>query len=457
MTWLLNSIYLVLLLCATPWLLWRRVTQGRYRRGWSKKFFGKLPEIGKSPTEEGQGGKTLWFHAVSVGELQVIRPLVERAERQMPEARLLITTSTDAGYELALKLYSKHVVSYAPMDFSWAISRALARTQPDMIILAELELWPNWISLAARRGIPVVVINGRLSQRSLEGYKRLGGFVTSVVRKLAWVGAQSATYRERFLELGLSQDRVDVTGNIKFDGANFDREAVQVQQRALELHLDRASIDIASSDSNSGRPIVWLCGSTQAPEEQLCLDTFQKLAGSYPHLKLILVPRHPERFEEVARLIEQTGLPWLRRSAMAAGRQQTGKQPIGEGVDPSWRIFLADSVGELRWWWGLADLGFVGGSFGSRGGQNMIEPCAVRVATCFGPNTKNFRDVVQILLESQGAMELSTPEELGPWVIRMIENPDIREEYASRGQGTALAHRGATERTWQKLAQLLRR
>jgi len=220
---------------------------------------------------------------VSVGELQVIRTLVERAERQMPDARLLITTATDAGYELALKLYSKHVVSYAPMDFSWAFSRALARTQPDMIILAELELWPNWISLAARRGIPVVVINGRLSQRSLEGYRRLGGFVTSVVRKLAWVGAQSTTYRDRFLELGLSRDRVDVTGNIKFDGANYDRESVQVQQRALELHLDRASDALASSDGGSGRPIVWLCGSTQAPEEQLCLDTFYKLAGSYPN------------------------------------------------------------------------------------------------------------------------------------------------------------------------------
>lgn len=452
MTWLLNFIYLCLLLCATPWLLWRRVTQGRYRSGWSKKFFGNLPEISKSPTPEGQGGKTLWFHAVSVGELQVIRPLVERAEGQMPDARLLITTATDAGYELAVKLYSKHVVSYAPMDFSWAISRALARTQPDMIILAELELWPNWISMAARRGIPVVVINGRLSQRSLEGYRRLGGFVTSVVRKLAWVGAQSSTYRDRFLQLGLSRDRVDITGNIKFDGANYDREAVQVQQRALELHLDRASDALASSDGGSGRPIVWLCGSTQAPEEQLCLDAFQKLAGSYPNLKLILVPRHPERFEEVASLIEQTGLPWVRRSAMTTGWQQ-----IRDGVDPSWRIFLADSVGELRWWWGLADLGFVGGSFGSRGGQNMIEPCAVRVATCFGPNTKNFRDVVQILLESQGAMELSTPEELGPWVIRMIENSDIREGYAARGQNTALSHRGAKERTWHKLEQLLRR
>jgi 3-deoxy-D-manno-octulosonic-acid transferase len=452
MTWLLNFIYLVLLLCATPWLLWRGVTQGRYKRGWSKKFFGNLPEISKSQTAEGQGGKVLWFHAVSVGELQVIRPLVERAERQMPDARLLITTATDAGYALAVKLYSKHVVSYAPMDFSWAVSRALARTQPDMIILAELELWPNWISLAARREIPVVVINGRLSERSLKGYQRLGGFVTSVVRKLAWIGAQSSTYRDRFLELGTSQDRVDITGNIKFDGANYDRETQQVRQRAMELHIDRGANAEGSSDGSSGRPIVWLCGSTQAPEEQLCLDTFQKLAGVYPHLKLILVPRHPERFEEVARLIEQTGLPWLRRSAMRVGQEQ-----IREGVDPGWRIFLADSVGELRWWWGLADLGFVGGSFGSRGGQNMIEPCAVRVTTCFGPNTKNFRDVVQILLESQGAMELARPEELGAWVIRMVENPDIREEYAVRGQNTALSHRGATERTWQRIEQLLSR
>jgi 3-deoxy-D-manno-octulosonic-acid transferase len=169
-----------------------------------------------------------------------------------------------------------------------------------------------------------------------------------------------------------------------------------------------------------------------------------KLADRFPSLKLILVPRHPERFEEVARLIQQTGLPSLRRSLMQDGQ-----------VTSHWRIFLADSVGELRWWWGLADVGFVGGSFGSRGGQNMIEPCAVRVATCFGPNTKNFADVVQILLEANGAVALSEPQQLLEWITAVIENNAMRDDLAYQGQQVAMSHRGATERTWKRLVQLL--
>lgn len=438
MTWFLNLLYVLLLLLFSPWMLWRRVTQGRYQHGWNSKLLGILPRIPRDAES-----KTLWFHAVSVGELQVIRPLVERAESELPLAKILVTTSTDAGFALACKLYNKHAVSYAPMDFTWAISNALSRIQPDLIILAELELWPNWIRLASRRKIPIAVINGRLSQRSLTGYLRLHKLVQSIVSQITWIGAQSTTYRDRFVELGVPSNKVEVTGNIKFDGANYDRMHPEVIRRCCELALHSEILN-SSNQQPQDNPLVWLCGSTQAPEEQLCLDAFMILADRFPSLKLILVPRHPERFEEVARLIQQTGLPSLRRSLMQDGQ-----------VTSPWRIFLADSVGELRWWWGLADIGFVGGSFGSRGGQNMIEPCAVRVATCFGPNTKNFADVVQILLEANGAVSLSKPQQLLEWVTAVIENNTMRVDLANRGQQTAMSHRGATNRTWNRLVQLL--
>lgn len=437
MTWFLNLLYALLLLLFSPWILWRRVTQGRYRHGWSSKLFGKLPTI-QCDSEN----KTLWFHAVSVGELQVIRPLVERAERELPLSKIIVTTATDAGYALACKLYGKHSVSYAPMDFSWAISNALSRVRPDLIILAELELWPNWIRLATRRKIPIAVINGRLSQRSLAGYRRLHKFISSIVSKITWVGAQNKTYRDRFVNLGIPSTQVEITGNIKFDGANYDRGHPEVIRRGIELGLLSPQTNAKTPNINTS--VVWLCGSTQSPEEQICLDAFKTLAPRFPSLKLILVPRHPERFEEVARLTQQTALPSLRRSQMAE-----------EPADSNWRIFLADSVGELRWWWGLADIGFVGGSFGSRGGQNMIEPCAVHVATSFGPNTKNFADVVQILLEGNGAVALTEPDQLLHWTTEMIENASTREDLASRGQQIAMSHRGATERTWERLMQLL--
>jgi 3-deoxy-D-manno-octulosonic-acid transferase len=433
--WLLNLIYAALLLLLLPWILWRSFSKGRYRSGWNQKLFGQLPDLAKNRTERnaGQTGpKTIWFHAVSVGELQVIRPLVERATKQWPKAKLLITTSTDSGFELAQKLYIQHAVSFAPMDFSWAVSRALDKVQPDMIVLAELELWPNWISLAAKRNIPLVVINGRLSQKSLRGYLRIAPLARSIIQKISWIGAQSDTIRDRFLQLGYDAAKIDVVGNIKFDGANHDRLHPEVRARAEQLKL------------TDPMTRVWLCGSTQAPEEKICLDTFCEIAVRFPSLKLILVPRHSERFDEVAKMVSHTKLAWARRSAMA-----------DQAIDPNWRVFLADSVGELRWWWGLADLGFVGGSFGSRGGQNMIEPCAYGVATCYGPNTRNFTDIVQILQEAGAATELPDPDALKPWIIRMIEDQPSRSMITQRAVAVTQQHRGATDRTWEKILEIL--
>jgi 3-deoxy-D-manno-octulosonic-acid transferase len=301
--------------------------------------------------------------------------------------------------------------------------------------LAELELWPNWIREVHRRGIPIALVNARLSEPSLRGYQRIGWIARGIVQRLSWVGAQSESYRNRFLKLGCDASRVVVTGNIKFDGATSDRKHAEVLAR-------RQALGLRDDDT------VWLCGSTQAPEEQLCIDAYLALRERFPKLRLMLVPRHAERFEEVAKLIERTQVPWLRRSHMKSPPEN---DPI------AWKIFLADSVGELRWWWGLADVGFVGGSFGSRGGQNMIEPCAYGVVTSFGPNTRNFADVVQILLEADAATQLASPEEMVPWLTTMLEHPQKAHAMRQRAVATVTAQRGAVERTWTALRHLLER
>jgi 3-deoxy-D-manno-octulosonic-acid transferase len=421
---LLDIVYFIALVCASPWIVWRSVLFGRYRRGWGQRLFGLKTSIPDGET-------VVWLHAVSVGEVQILRTLVEQFEKHRPDVRLAISITTDSGMDLGRKLFAKHLVFFTPIDFSWAIRNTFRVIHPNLIILAELEVWPNWVSQAQKCSCPVAIVNGRLSQNSLQGYLRLGSFARKTFAKLTWVGAQSESYAERFRTMGVEHSKVSVTGNTKFDGASGDknRNEVQTLRHALKLLPD---------------DIVWVAGSTQEPEEELVLRVFCALAQTHPRLKLILVPRHPERFEDVAKQIEAKGLCWVRRSAMRKN------EDIG-----NWKIFLGDSVGELRWWWGLADLGFVGGSFGDRGGQNMIEPCAYGVATCFGPNTKNFSDIVKLLLDNSACQQLQTQEELLPWVESMIDNPAGRLQLGLNARETCQKHKGAIDRTWTEILRLL--
>jgi 3-deoxy-D-manno-octulosonic-acid transferase len=419
---LLNLLYLSLLIFVSPFVLWRSWRHGRYRRGWNERIFG--------PNQNALSPCNVWLHAVSVGEIQVLRPIIETFELQRPELSLAISVSTDSGMDLANKLFPKHQVFFAPIDFTWAIRAAFRILKPDLIILAELELWPNWLMQAEKLGCPVAVINGRLGENSFRGYTRVRFLFRKCFLSLDWVGAQSETIAQRFQILGVQPKKITITGNVKFDGACWQRSAPEVIYRKNFLHLN--------SDHQ-----VFLAGSTQSPEESLILGTFAKLANRYPTLKLIIVPRHVERFNDVAKQIEASGLEWTRQSMCPTD------------TPPDWRVFLADSVGELRWWWGLADIGFVGGSFGDRGGQNMIEPCAYGVATCFGPNTRNFADIVEILLETEACVQLSKPEDLQGWVESMLMHSTEREAMSTRAIQTCKRHRGATQRSWENLLQFL--
>lgn len=421
---LFNLLYLLLLICVSPWILWRSIRYGRYRRGWKDKLYGLRNVERREPH--------IWLHAVSVGELQVLRPIVEFFEGHSEGFPIAISVSTDSAMELAQKTFNKHCVFYAPFDFTWSIRRTFDTLKPRIVVLAELELWPNWLLHAEDMRCPVVIINGRLSEASFRGYARIRPLLANCMKTLDWVGVQSPTYAARFEALGVPAERITTTGNIKFDGAVSDRAHPEVLRR-------KELIQVRDDD------LIWTAGSTQSPEEEFVLRTFLKLYERHPQLRLILVPRHPERFQEVAELIQKTDVPWIRRST------------IHQENASNWRILLADSIGELRWWWGLSDIGFVGGSFGDRGGQNMIEPCAYGVATCFGPNTKNFRDIVRLLLDANACEQLRNPEELEVWIEKMILDQNCRNRYAEIAASVCAQHRGASITTWNKIVELISR
>lgn len=423
MAYLLNIAYLLLILLASPWLAYAAVRKGKYRDGWAAKLLGRVPPR--------TGDRTcIWLHAVSVGEVNLLQPILAAVGRDYPNWECVISTTTRTGYALARKQYAGYQVFYCPLDFSWAVTQAMRRVRPHLLILSELELWPNLIRAARGHGAHVAVINGRLSQHSYRGYRWIRPVVRWILRQIDMLAVQNEEYAERFRQLGADGSRVHVTGSIKFDGAQADRGNPQ-------------TIRLGQLWQVTDDDFVFLAGSTQEPEEQLVIEAYRAALALRPDARLILVPRHPERFDAVAALLDRCGLPWQRRTRLA------------EGVAPEGRILLVDVVGELAAWWGLATVGFVGGSLGRRGGQNMIEPAAYGVAVSFGPNTWNFRDIVQSLLAAQAAVVVRDQLELTAFVRRCLESPETAQGLGRRAREWVASQQGATARTLALLYPLL--
>jgi len=423
MPYLLNLVYLLLLVLCSPWLVYAAIRKGKYRAGFGAKLLGRVPV--RQGTE-----RCVWLHAVSVGEVNLLGPLLTRLEQQHPDWVCVISTTTKTGFELAKVKYAPRTVFYCPLDFSWAVRSAMKRIRPNLLVLAELELWPNLIWAAKKHGAKVAVVNGRLSDRSFRGYQRVRPLVARLLQSLDAIAAQNDEYAERFCRLGARPQSVYRTGSVKFDGAQTDRDNPKTRQLA-----DLAGI----------RPddVVFLAGSTQEPEEQLALDVYRELAPTYPRLRLIVTPRHPERFQEVAELLDRSGLPWQRRRRLEE-----------DGSDPRARVLLVDAMGELGAWWGTAQIAFVGGSMGARGGQNMIEPAAYGAAVAFGPKTSNFRDVVALMLARQAAVVVADGEQLPAFVRRCLAEPDFAAELGRRARQLVLEQVGAADRTCQLLESL---
>ncbi len=444
---LFDVAYLLLLTLVAPILLIRSLKTGKYREGWRQRLFGAVPKRTRSRP-------CIWFHAVSVGEINLLPPLVAALRRAYPDWEVVVSTTTRTGMELARKRFADQLVFYAPLDFSWTVAHVLNRIRPSILVLTELEIWPALIRAAKARGVRVAIINGRLGDRSFNGYRRLRWLLQSTIAALDLVAVQDAECKRRFEQLGARTQALHITGSMKYDGAEGDRNhpaTVRLRQLA----------GIAPNE------VVWIAGSTQEEEETLALSVMQRLRLRFPRLRLIIVPRHPERFEAVAEMLKRSGVPWLRRSELERPRVPTDNQRGDHVPDylaerdqpkhkgPGLPILLVDTVGELGAWWGLADIALVGGSFGSRGGQNMIEPAAYGATVCFGPNTWNFRDVVRQFLQAKAAVVVHDSNELEQFVRTCLENPDYRSELGGKARDLVAAHRGATQATLNLLAPWL--
>ncbi len=428
---LLNLIYLSAMVLLSPWLVWRVVVQKKNRQGFAQKFFGMVP------CRSGDR-QCLWFHAVSVGEVKLLKPVIDRILERSPEIEIVVSSTTQTGRQLAAELYPEHLTFYSPSDFSWALKRAFNRIRPTAIVLAELELWPNLISIASKRQIDVCVINGRLSEKSARGYSRFSFLVRPMFEKLSWVGAQSQNYAERFVRNGCEPNRVSVTGSVKFDGVETNRKNPTSRRLAA----------IASQAGIGRKCFVFVAGSTQPEEDLMAAQAWKSAVKSNSKLRLILVPRHPSRVSKLTESLDGIGVPWVLRSSInEATRTPSGSEIRGARSGNNQAVLIVDVIGELSGWWGLANSGFVGGSIGGRGGQSMIEPAGFGVPVCFGPNTSNFSDTVDQLVDNEAAEVVHDGKQLLAFMQWSFQMPELAIAMGQRAQMVVERNKGATEGT----------
>jgi len=391
-------------------LFWRGLRAPGYRRGWGERF-------GRIASPPAPGG--VWIHAVSVGEVQAISTLVRQLLRSRPDLPITLTTTTPTGAERVQALFGDEVTHcYFPYDLPWIMARFLAAVRPALAVLVETEIWPNLLRGCRQRGIPVMLANGRLSERSARGYQRVGRFAREVFRQLHLVAVQSRSDAERFMRLGLPAERVRVTGSIKFD--------MRIPASLVE------QTDVMRRVFGEGRP-VWVAASTHEGEEEQVLEAHSQVLEALPSALLVLVPRHPERFDRVAGLCRRWGLTSLRRSA-------------GEPPGAEIQVLVGDTMGELTLFLGAADAAFIGGSLVEVGGHNMLEASAQGVPVAFGPHVFNFAVIAELLREKGGAVQVADGAELGRVMARWLADASERSRIGEHGRRVVERNRGALER-----------
>ncbi|MDZ7620934.1 MAG: lipid IV(A) 3-deoxy-D-manno-octulosonic acid transferase [Candidatus Competibacteraceae bacterium] len=418
----LRRLYTGLLYLILPLALLRLYWRGRrdpgHRQRWRERlgWIPLLPEPG-----------CLWIHAVSVGETRAALPLIRALRTRYPDAPLLVTTTTLTGSRQvreALETTVRHV--YAPFDLPGAVERFLRNARPRLAVIMETELWPNLLRQCAAAGIPVLIANARLSERSARGYTRIRRLTASMLRDVTLIAAQAEADAERFRALGAP--RVEVVGNLKYDLQLPE----DLPEQGLRLRRERLG---------ERRP-VWIAASTHAGEEEVILDALALLRPRWPELLLLLVPRHPERFAGVAALCQQRGLRVVRRGE---------ERPCA----PDTAVFLGDSMGELLQFYAATDLALVGGSLVATGGHNVLEPALLGLPVLFGPHMFNFTEAGQRLLAAEAAWQVSDAATLATAVDRLLANPERRRSAGERGRAVVERHRGALAALLARVEELL--
>jgi len=424
---LIDFLYLLAGIGFCPKVIYRAVKQKRYRKGWGQRF-GNIRR--KFPQKQ-----CIWIHAVSVGEVNATKTLIKALEQRFIDYEIVISTTTDTGNARANALYGdRFYVFYFPLDFSWIMRKAFARLKPSICLLMELEVWPNLVDIAKKLDIPVVVVNGRISEKGFGRYKIIRPFVKRTFEKMSLILSQTQEYARRFRQLGTPPEKIVVTGTLKYDTAEVTDKVKGAYELAVQLGIDNERL--------------WVAGGTGNDEEQIILDVFKQLKEdeTLSDFRLVLVPRKPERFEEVARLIEQMGLSYVRYSEY----KNTDKRCTDKTA-----VILGDTMGDLRKFYSLATLIFVGRSLVPMGGSDMMEAAALGKCTMFGPHAFNFRQTVEVLLDGKGAFLVQDEDELLEKMRRCLTNSDFAHTIAENGREVIRRNQGATEKTINAVADLL--
>lgn len=415
--------YSTLLYLLTPFFVLKLLLRGRkapaYWQRWNERFgFYSRP----------QPQNVIWFHTVSVGEAEAAFPLINTIAEQYPEQNILVTTTTPTGSE-RVKTFLGHRVNhvYLPYDTPGAMRRFYRCFKPKIGIILETEIWPNMLFQAQRNNIPTLMVNARLSERSAAGYAKLGAFSHNVFNAITHVCAQTATAAERFKQLGLAENKLSVPGNIKFD-----------MELPASMHEQAEAI---RRDWFQQRP-SWIAASTHEGEDEQVLAAFATIKEAIPDALLVLVPRHPERFNSVAKICQAYSFSVTRRSENKLGRITTD-------------IFLLDSVGELKLYYATVDVAYVGGSLVPTGGHNMLEPASLAIPVIFGPHVFNFVEISEHLLKNKAALQIENKEVLAEQLIKLLRHPDLRSDMGLAGQAFVDKNRGAVQAVASKIDDLL--
>ena len=411
----MNIIYTSLFILIIPLLIvrlvWRGFRSPAYWQRWSERF-GYSPSL---LTDKA----VIWIHAVSVGEVEACRPLVQTLQSEFPEHQLLITTMTPTGSARVKAVFADTVIHcYLPYDLPFAIKRFINRTHPQFGIIMETEIWPNIISHCHQQSIPLILANARMSERSAKGYARFTQFTRSVLQHLSIIAAQSQNDKQRFQQLGADSKKVHVIGNLKYEIAL--PAGLSEQASAMRTIWDK------------NRPVM-IAASTHEGEEKMILNASRQIRAQFPNLLLIIVPRHPERFDHVVALTQKSGFKILRRSE---------HRPCPADV----QVLIVDTMGELPLFYAASDIAFVGGSLVPHGGHNVLEPAALGLPVITGPHFFNFNEITKQFLTAHAAVQINSTKELAKTATTLLKHPQQREKMGKAGLQLIANSQGASNR-----------
>jgi 3-deoxy-D-manno-octulosonic-acid transferase len=424
---LLRLLYSVVLYILIPFVVLRLFFLSMRKPAYRQRIQERFGYVQKRPDSS---LPVIWIHAVSVGEVNASKPLVDLIARSYPHYQLLITTMTPTGAEAVHNHFGNKVVhTYIAYDLPDAVHRFILRIKPSLLVVMETEIWPNLFYICRKNNIPVVIANARMSEKSFTGYKRLGGLTCNTLSNVSYVIAQGQADAERLVALGTDRNRIKVSGSIKFD-IEFP-EAIRVQGALLRKKLFM------------NRP-VWIAASTHGGEEQLILQAFGRIVKQHPDCLLIIAPRHPDRSTMIAELSEQSGFTTVRKS-------------LGQKVDDQVKIYLLDTLGDLPEYYAASDLAFVGGSLIPHGGHNMLEPACLGVPVVTGPHNHNFSDISALLQRNGVAWVVTDTDQLVNRVNLLLTDKKLRDDAGDKGRKLVEANRGSIHRLMEILHPYLKK